>query len=358
MDGVDAALVSLDERSCNVLSAITVPYHPDLQRALHDASRNPAACGLDTLGRLDHWVGESFRDAASQLLRDANVAPQDVVAIGSHGQTLRHQPRVARPFSMQIGDPNIIAAGTGIATVADFRRMDMAAGGEGAPLAPAFHHWLFADADRNRVVLNVGGFSNITVLRADQTDVFGFDTGPGNTLMDAWCKRHLGQDFDADGRWASSGTVDSILLQQMLNDEFFASPPPKSTGFEYFNEEWLQRQLAPAGDITHVDVQATLCELTAQSIANAIAKHAPGTDEVLLCGGGARNAHLVARMRNAFAPAALKSTAEFGIAPDWIEAAAFAWLAACRLANQPGNLPSVTGAHEAVVLGGIYAASD
>ncbi len=358
MDGVDAALVSLAERSCHVVTALTVPYPERLRTALLQARQNPAGCGLDELGRLDHWVGEAFRDATRQLLRNSRTPPEAITAIGSHGQTLRHQPRSSRPFSLQIGDPNIIAAGTGITTVADFRRRDMALGGEGAPLAPAFHHWLFADAQRNRVVLNVGGFANITILQANQAAVSGFDTGPGNTLMDAWCRQHLGQDFDTDGRWASTGTVAPALLQRMLDDPFFAAAPPKSTGFEYFNEDWLSRHLETAGDLSHVDVQATLCELTAQSIAAAIKTHAPGTDEVLLCGGGARNPYLVSRMRDAFAPAVLTSTAEFGVAPDWIEAAAFAWLAACRLAGQPGNLPAVTGAHDAAVLGGIYFGGD
>jgi anhydro-N-acetylmuramic acid kinase len=354
MDGIDAALVALAERSCKVVAAYTTPYPEELREALQFASRSPDTCGLDEYGRLDQWVGESFRDATLQLLRDAGVRPASVAAIGSHGQTLRHQPRAARPFTLQIGDPNIVAAGTGITTVADFRRLDVALGGEGAPLAPAFHHWLFATEDQHRVILNLGGFGNITVLRADRSDVFGFDTGPGNTLMDGWCRRQLGQSYDADGHWAASGKVDAELLQSLLSDPYFSAAPPKSTGFEYFNDAWLDQRLGNIGRDAAA-VQATLCELTVRSVANAIAAHAPRTDEVLICGGGSHNAFLVSKLREACAPAKVESTTSYGIAPDWIEAAAFAWLAACRLAGQAGNLPSVTGAQSAGVLGGIYA---
>ncbi|MGB5352535.1 MAG: anhydro-N-acetylmuramic acid kinase [Woeseia sp.] len=355
MDGIDAALVELGERSCRVIAAYTIPYDEQLRAALYRASRDPAACGLDELGRLDHCVAEAFRDATLALLRDAEVSPEAVTAIGSHGQTLRHQPRADKPFTLQIGDPSIIAAGTGITTVADFRRRDLALGGEGAPLAPAFHHWLFANEALHRVVLNLGGFSNITVLRADQDAVFGFDTGPGNTLMDSWCRKHLGEAYDLDGHWAASGKADEKLLSNMLADPYFAAKPPKSTGFEYFNDAWLNRFLDDSHSRDPADVQATLCELTVRSVADAVLQYAPELDEILVCGGGSHNAYLVSKLREACAPVKVESTAVFGIAPDWIEAAAFAWLAACRLAGQPGNLPSVTGAREAGVLGGIYA---
>ncbi|MBT8083951.1 MAG: anhydro-N-acetylmuramic acid kinase [Woeseia sp.] len=354
MDGVDAALVALTAKSCSVVAAYTTPYEKSLREALHQASRNPAQCGLDEFGRLDRQVADAFTAATVELLADAGIAKSAVTAIGSHGQTIRHRPRSEFPFTIQIGDPNVIAAGTGITTVADFRRRDIALGGEGAPLAPAFHHWLFAHADLHRVVLNLGGFANITVLQAGQSSTFGFDTGPGNTLMDAWCMQQLGESFDAEGHWAASGKINKPLLRRMLDDAYFAAAPPKSTGFEYFNLAWLAKHI-DGSNIDAADVQATLCELTVQSVAAAISRHAPETNEVWLCGGGARNSYLVSRMRETLVPASLKSTSELGVAPDWIEAAAFAWLAACRLANQTGNLPDVTGAREAAILGGIYA---
>ncbi len=355
MDGIDAALVELGEQHCTVLAAQTTAYPADLSNALLAASRQPARCGVDELCALDHRVGECFRDAAINLLEASGTSPASVAAIGSHGQTLRHQPRLPRPFTLQLGDPNIIAAGTGIATVADFRRRDLALGGEGAPLTPAFHHWLFGDAARHRVVLNIGGFANVTVLPASSEAVSGFDTGPGNSLMDSWCRRCLGRPYDDAGRWAAGGRVSEALLARMLSDRYFDEPPPKSTGFEYFDDAWLDRQLGQAARPDDADVQATLTELTARSIAAAIGRHAPLTDEVLVCGGGVHNGYLLERLQAALAPTTLASTTDHGMDPAWIEAAAFAWLAARRLDGRPGNLPSVTGARDPAILGAIYA---
>jgi len=357
MDGIDAALVEVGEREIDVLAARSSAYDADLRDALFEASRRPERCHVDALCRLDHRVGLAFRDAALELLDAHGSRPGTVTAIGSHGQTLRHLPRDAFPFTLQLGDPNLIAAGTGITTVADFRRRDLALGGEGAPLAPAFHHWLFADAGRDRVVLNLGGFANVTVLAAGGDAVSGFDTGPGNSLMDAWCRETTGKPFDEDGRWAASGRVDGALLERMLADPYFAEPPPKSTGFEYFDLAWIERQLAAVPAVDAADVQATLAELTAASVADAIGRHAPRADDVLVCGGGTHNGYLMERLGDRLRPVPVASTAEAGADPEWIEAAAFAWLAARRLDGLPGNLPAVTGARAPAILGGIYAAA-
>ncbi len=354
MDGIDAALVDFGDRRCQVITTRRHEYPDDLRNALITATREPEHCTADTIGSLDNWVGEIFRDAALHLIDDALNNAERIVAIGSHGQTLRHQPRLDRPYTMQIGDPNIIAAGTGITTVADFRRRDLALGGEGAPLLPPFHLWLFSDKKVNRVVLNIGGIANITVLRAGRDDVTGFDTGPGNTLLDAWIQTSKGEKFDKDGSWAASGEISSELLELLLADPYFSLPPPKSTGFEYFNLMWLRRAIAETGDVDDADVQTTLCALTARSIADAINKHAPSSGELLVCGGGIDNNELIRCLDTALPTAKIHSTADFGLEPGWVEAAAFAWLAKRCLDKEPGNLPAVTGAREAAILGAIY----
>lgn len=354
MDGVDAALVRLGDHSCTVEATRNQAYDPELRGSLFDASRDPASCGLDDLGLLDQWVGETFRDATLALLADSSVPGEEIAAIGSHGQTLRHQPQARRPYTLQIGDPNVIASGTGITTVADFRRGDIALGGEGAPLAPAFHHWLWGGGATGRAVLNIGGFANLTVLPTDGADVAGFDTGPGNSLMDGWCERHRRQPFDEGGAWAATGTINARLLSQMLLDDYFRRRPPKSTGFEHFNAGWLDAHLAVAGAASTANVQATLCELTARSIADAVDTYALDTKELMVCGGGAHNRHLLARLAAKLPNVTVQSTAAFGVGPDWVEAATFAWLASRCLQGEPGNLPSVTGARNAAVLGCIY----
>lgn len=356
MDGIDAALVEFGDRRCRVLATQSQKYADALRSALLNAVCAPERCTVDTIGHLDNWVGDAFCDAVLHLLSKSGTDPAQIVAIGSHGQTLRHQPRVDRPFTLQIGDPNIIAARTGITTVADFRRRDVALGGEGAPLLPRFHDWLFSDGKINRVVLNIGGIANITILPAGSKDITGFDTGPGNTLLDAWIKASRGQDFDQDGNWAKSGQASSMLLELLLRDPFFALPPPKSTGFEYFNLVWLRQALADIEDLNEADVQATLCALTATSIAAAIGTYAPGTRELLICGGGVCNRDLVHRIASALTTVQVHSTADFGLEPAWVEAAAFAWFAKRCLDGEYGNLPGVTGATRAAVLGGIYPA--
>ena len=352
MDGIDAALVRFGSHQCEAICTHSHPYPAPLRDELLEASRNPRSCTVDDVGRLDRQVGECFRDAAQNLLDGTNTAPADVRAIGSHGQTLRHLPDADTPFTLQIGDPNVIAAGTRITTVADFRRRDLAAGGEAAPLTPLFHRWLFADDAEDRVVLNVGGIANVTLLPASGNDVTGFDTGPGNTLLDAWIRREQGREYDVDGAWASSAAPSAALLERLLSDAYFRRPPPKSTGFEYFNLSWLAGFLdeSPSPAAT---VQATLLALTVQSIADAVERHAPSAARIIVCGGGSHNRALMQGLSTAIAVPVV-TTEDFGLDADWVEAAAFAWLARETLEGRAGNVPSVTGADRAEVLGGIY----
>ena len=354
MDGIDAAIIRFGDHRCDVVAAACIPYPEPVRQSLRTVRQDPGACTIDMLCQLDREVGECFADAAGEVLSKNGIATEDIVAIGSHGQTIRHQPDAIPPFTLQIGDPNIIAARTGITVVADFRRGDMAVGGQGAPLAPAFHQWLFRHDYGNRVVLNIGGIANITVLPANGL-VAGFDTGPGNTLLDAWVRHHHNRDFDLDGSWASQGQASEILLLALLQDPYFVERPPKSTGFEYFNLEWLERKIAeskvrPAKQ----DVQATLAELTCRSIADAITLYAPKTTEVFVCGGGFHNRDLMRRLALRLHGVSIQSTSAHGLDPDWVEAAAFAWLAKCRISVEFGNLPSVTGASRPVPLGGIF----
>jgi len=352
MDGIDAALVSFDKPGLVIQATHSQAYPEELKDALLAAIREPLDVQLDPSGDLDRRVGECFRDAALAVIDKSDISIADIIAIGSHGQTLRHQPDADPPFSLQIGSADIIAAGVGITTVANFREADIAVGGQGAPLVPPFHRWLFGSDDVNRVVANIGGIANITVLPADGSDVLGFDTGPGNGLMDAWIRQHRGQAFDDSGEWAASGSVIEPLLEQFLADPYFELRPPKSTGFEYFNPEWLRGFDIDGSDAGHV--QATLCELSARSIANAINEHAAGTQEVFVCGGGVRNSELMRRIRHAIPDVSVSSTSSAGLNPDWVEAVAFAWLAMRTMKNQTGNLPSVTGATHKVVLGDIH----
>jgi anhydro-N-acetylmuramic acid kinase len=351
MDGIDAALVRFESSSVEVISTYEHDYSPALRQQLFDAIRIPAAQPIGDVAGLDESVGHAFRDAAVILLQRSGTAREDVTAIGSHGQTIRHEPNAARPFSLQVGNGEIIAEGTGITTVTDFRSADIALGGQGAPLAPAFHAWLFQQPGTNRAVLNIGGIANITLLDGSDDGITGFDTGPGNTLLDAWARRHRNEPFDKGGRWAAAGTVDENLLERLLADPYFGAAAPKSTGFEYFNVGWLER--AGIAGIEPVDVQATLCELSARSIACAVPD---ACSDLLVCGGGVHNADLMRRLAALLPGCHVRSTADAGLHPDWVEAAAFAWLAMRTVAGLPGNLPSVTGARQPAVLGRILRA--
>ena len=352
MDGVDAALVEFGEHSADMLGGRTIPYPDALREELFVAARAPDTCTADVIGTLDHWVGECFRDAALELLQGAGVDPARVRAIGSHGQTIRHRPDLERPYTLQIGNADIIAKGTGIDCVSDFRNADLALGGQGAPLVPPFHEWLLRSPHADRCVLNIGGIANITILPAGPGPIRGFDTGPGNTLMDTWIGRHRGLPFDEGGQWASGGTPVPSLLQAMLTDPYFAKAPPKSTGFEYFNEAWLSVLLA--ADPEPADVQATLAELTAVTITDAIARYAAKTREVFVCGGGVHNSDLLHRIGGHLRGMTVSSTADTGLDPDRVEACAFAWLAMRRVRCETGNAPGVTGARRETVLGALH----
>jgi anhydro-N-acetylmuramic acid kinase len=351
IDGVDAVLVELSDNDCRIVRATTTPFPPALLARLQKLVETPQT-SLRNLGALDVAVGRFFAECALDSIAAAGFKPTDIAAIGSHGQTVYHDPHGEEPFSLQLGDPNAIAARTGIATVADFRRLDMALGGQGAPLVPAFHAWRFSHTSEQRAVVNIGGIANITVL-APGRDVRGFDTGPGNTLLDLWIRRCKQKPFDRDGRWAASGTVDDRLLNVCLAEPFFAAPPPKSTGRELFNLAWLERQLEGAGTLSDVDVQSTLAELTAATIAAAIRAELPACREVIVCGGGAHNDDLMSRLRRTTS-ARVTTTEAYGIAPDWVEGALFAWLARARIRGLPGNVPTVTGARRPAVLGSVY----
>lgn len=346
MDGIDATLVRFGEHSLELLGTHSHEYPHALRDALFAAIREPGLRNADDVPQLHREVGECFRDAALAVLQKARIDHAMVAAIGSHGQTICHEPDADEPFSLQIGDGALIAGGTGITTVNDFRRADIELGGQGAPLAPAFHEWLFRHAGVSRVVLNVGGIANVTVLPAGDADTTGFDTGPGNTLMDAWARQHLGEPFDRDGEWAAKGSIDFDLLERMLADEYFSMAPPKSTGFEYFNLDWLNEY--DVSGLDAADVQATLSMLTARSIADAVPA---GTSEVLVCGGGVHNCRLMHLLACELPDVEISSTADAGLHPDWVEAAAFAWLAMRNLHNLPGNLTPVTGASRPAVLG-------
>ena len=351
-DGIDAALVDFSQPRLNVIATYYMPYEPALRKQIH------ALCAegkneIERLGQMDVILGNAFAQAATQLLYNQSINPSAITAIGSHGQTIRHDSSAAtNPFTLQIGDPNTIAAKTGITTVADFRRKDVAIGGHGAPLVPAFHQILFSSPTTDRAIVNIGGIANITILpKNTSTNVIGFDTGPGNVLLDEWIRLHHDTRHDTNGDWGATGKVIPELLAQMLAEPYFQLSAPKSTGRELFNINWLKKQLRSQ---TPEDVQATLVELTAQSIIDAIKKYLPA-GEILVCGGGAHNHFLMQRLAALAKPAfSVDSTNTYGLSPDWVEAVAFAWLAKQTVHRQPGNLPSVTGAARPAILGGIY----
>lgn len=352
VDGVDAALCDFGDHECRIVAARTFAYPPAIQARI-EALIGAGEAPLAEIGATDVAVGRFFADSALALIKGAGCEPKDVVAIGHHGQTIWHEPDPPEPFSWQIGDPSSIAAITGIDTVADLRRLDMAVGGQGAPLVPAFHSWLFARDDAACVVLNIGGIANLTLLTPGR-EVLGFDTGPGNTLLDAWTKRCLNQPYDAGGKWAASGTPDRELLAELLDEPYFSLPAPKSTGRERFNQTWLKQKLGKLDRvIDDADIAGTLMELTARTIAAAIAELGLADYALYVCGGGTKNDALMSRI-GVLSGRVPATTSEVGVDPDWVEAAAMAWLARARLELAPGNIPSVTAAREARVLGGLY----
>lgn len=354
LDGIDAALVSFEAATPQLEARLVYPLDPHLATEL-DALTRPGADELTRLCRADVMLGEAFAAAVTQLLAQAGISSSAVRAIGSHGQTVRHHPDSKTPTSVQIGDPNIIAERTGITTVADFRRRDMAAGGQGAPLVPAFHQAVLHDPEHNRVIVNIGGIANLTLLPANlEADVVGFDTGPGNALLDAWIRHQRNQAYDHQGEWAASGKVHPELLTALMGEGYFFQAPPKSTGRDRFNLDWITDCWPTVAALSPADVQATLLELTAVTIADAIQHASPHPEQVLICGGGVHNIALLQRLNTLLPAQQVMSTRDVGLEPDWVEAMAFAWLAKQRLQHQTGNLPAVTGASHAVVLGGVY----
>lgn len=354
MDGVDAVLVEFIDNSPNVLATHDEPIPDALLAHLHRLA-DPKVGDINLLGECDRAVGELFANAVNNLLAKSDVTREQVIAIGSHGQTIRHMPNLPYPFSLQIGDASTIAVNTDIDTVADFRRKDIALGGQGAPLVPAFHRAMFGDDQKNRVILNIGGISNITWL-AKNGETSGFDTGPGNTLLDLWYSQHHDSNYDKSGAWGATGEVNKALLTRMLAHPYFSMNAPKSTGRELFNASWLNQHLSHFPAITPKDVQATLAQLTAQSIASDILKLSKVTD-IFICGGGLFNDDLIKKLQQLLPESTIQSTDSIGIEPQWVEAIAFAWLAFCFVNKHPSNLPAVTGAKKAAILGAFYPAN-
>ncbi len=347
VDGVDAVVADFSDDRVRTLGHVHVSFSAPL-RAQLQALMQSGADEIERAGDASVALAHAYADAVAQVLAKTQLAAKDIAAIGAHGQTVRHRPE--RRFTLQINQPALLAELTGIAVVADFRSRDVAAGGQGAPLVPAFHAAMFQGSEP-RAVVNIGGIANVTLLptKGSGEPVRGFDTGPGNTLLDTWCERHTGKPYDDEGGWGSGGRVDDALLSAMLGDAYFHLPPPKSTGRERFNPDWLDEKLALLPKmIAPVDVQATLVTLTARSICDALVTS--GTSECFVCGGGVFNREILRQLPNA------KSTAVLGVDPMQVEALAFAWLARQCFASAPGNVPTVTGAKGPRVLGSVYPA--
>ena len=353
VDAIDAALVSFDP-SPRLLACCAVQYPSGLREQILRLGLSQGKTSLQEIGALDAAIGTQFAAAAVHLLAKANTSASAVRAIGSHGQTLWHSPRTESPFTLQLGDPNVIAELTGVDTVADFRRRDVAAGGEGAPLVPAFHAAFLHHRAEHRAVLNLGGIANLSLLPRTGA-VRGFDTGPANTLLDLWIEKHCGLPFDTNGTFAASGNRSADLLRRMLDDPYFSLRAPKSTGRDHFNLDWLARRLVGL-ELSAQDVQASLLALTARSIASALRREAPETERLLICGGGACNPRMIDAITAELAGIHIEPTSHYGLDTDYMEAMAFAWLARETLAGRPGNLPAVTGARGPRILGGIYRA--
>lgn len=364
LDGVDVVITNIDKDTpFRLIAAHTYPIPDALKKQLISLSQERKNDELDNYAKLDVQLGNLFADCCQNLIKKHDISSKNVRAIGSHGQTLRHYPVGEFRTTLQIGDPNIIAYYTKITTLADFRRRDMAAGGQGAPLVPPFHQALFQTKEKNRVILNIGGIANITWLPAknsqqeNENTVIGFDTGPGNGLMDDWCNRHFDKKYDENGLLASQGQVNPELLDILLKDPYFAQAQPKSTGREYFTYDWIEKHLSQLRHaIPKHDVLRTLLELTCKAIVKDIDNLPSSVSEVLVCGGGVKNKLLMERLKSLLPDSLVSSTENFGLHPDWVEASAFAWLAYQTLHSTTGNLPSVTGAKEPVILGAIWPA--
>jgi len=351
IDAIDAAAVTIDNN--NNIDVVATHTHPIPDEIKHSIASlcQPGENEIMRMGKLDCELGDLFADATLELLRLSNIGAPQVTAIGSHGQTIRHSPNGEHPFTLQIANPARISECTNITTVADFRRSDMAAGGQGAPLVPAFHHAVFFDEEINRVILNIGGMANISILEKNE-EISGFDTGPGNILLNEWIQQQQKLPYDNNGEWSKSNSTNTTLIEQMLDDPYFPQSPPKSTGREYFNLNWVKGFLADTND-TPGNIQSTLCELTARSISDAVRQYAKNCQQILVCGGGAHNKDLMSRLQK-HCDTDICSTAKYGLDPDYVEAAAFAWFARQTLHGEPSNAPAVTGAKHPVLLGAIY----
>jgi anhydro-N-acetylmuramic acid kinase len=349
-DGVDAVLVDFSQRNIRLIGHVHRAYPPDLRAAIVRLF-NPGDDGIDETFSTDAQIGKFFAGAALELLRHTATPAEAVIAIGSHGQTVRHRPGGSPPFTLQLGDANIIAEMTGITTVADFRRRDMASGGQGAPLVPAFHDAIFSATGVCRCILNIGGIANLTLLNPG-AGATGFDCGPGNGLLDLWTERHTGNFFDSDGAWSRGGSVDTGLLDRMMRHPFFSQPAPKSTGKEMFNAAWLDSLIADTR-LRPVDVARTLIELTAASVAMSIDGLEARPDELFVCGGGTYNGFMLERISHVTGLVP-RSTAELGVHPQHVEAMAFAWMARQTVNGLTANLPAVTGASGPRILGAIH----
>ena len=350
LDGVNAVLVDFKPHPPQLLANHYLAYPPDLKEqllALHQPSDNE----LHNASLLNIALAQLYYEAMQIVLKKANINSQEISAVGCHGQTIRHQP--ASGYTIQLGDAALLAELSGITTISNFRQRDIAAGGQGAPLVPAFHDYMFRHSKVHRVILNIGGIANLTDLKPKQPTM-GFDCGPGNILMDAWISSHLEKPYDAEGDWAAQGKAIPELLDKLLQEPFFHRPPPKSTGRDLFSLSWLQRFLLPS--YSPQNVQATLLELTTITIVNAINQYCDGVEEIYLCGGGARNKTLVKRLSSKLNTCKLVATDQLGVNAEWVEALAFAWLARQTLKKEPGNLPAVTGAKGKRILGAIYPA--
>ena len=355
MDGIDAVVADFQTSPPRMLARHTAPFDAALRTELDAIRRNPNRFPARRLARLDAGLGDAFAAAALEVIEMAGLALDEICAIGSHGQTVLHDPDHNPPTTLQIGDPHRIAARTGVLTVADFRRADLAAGGQGAPLAPLLHQALLASADENRAVVNLGGIANVTILPA-VGGVSGFDTGPANCLLDYWYRTHHPGPFDGGGAWAASGQADRHWLATLLADEYFARPAPKSTGIEYFSPGWLNERLPAWAHERPADVQATLLEMAVGSIVAAV--NALPVDQrparLIACGGGVHNRTLMRCLADRLHSARLSSSADHGLDPDHLEAALFAWLARERLASRPVHTGPITGARRAIQAGVLF----
>jgi anhydro-N-acetylmuramic acid kinase len=358
LDGVDGVLVDFGTAPLSVRAHASAALAPALKAELL-ALNQPGHNELHRAALAANALMRVYADVVAQLLSAASATPSQITAIGAHGQTVRHQPQLhdGTGYTLQLASPALLAELTGIDVVADFRSRDVAAGGQGAPLVPAFHQAMFGKAGQTVAVLNIGGMANLTVLGpALAEDVLGFDSGPGNALMDAWCQQHCGLPFDADGGWAASGRVHAGLLNTLLAEPFFALPPPKSTGRDLFNPDWLERQLKSFDEVAPVDVQATLTELTASTCASCVRMYGFDSEQLIVCGGGTLNAHLMARLQALLPNTVVTHSDAHGLPSQQVEATAFAWLARKTIRREALNLKSITGTQGARVLGAVYPA--